>query len=381
MLLAFKNGRVLTEQGIEEGSAVLVNEGRIEAIIDDKETTRAAHVVDLRGDLLVPGFIDTQVNGGGGVLFNDDPSIETIAHIGRAHRKFGTTGFLPTLISDDLDVVVKAVSAVRDAIHSGVPGVLGIHIEGPYLNADRRGVHDATKLRWLEEDALEMLTANHGGKTVVTLAPERTRPEIIRKLVAAGVIVSAGHTNATFEELQVALAHGVTGFTHLFNAMSQLTGREPGAVGAALAHPESWCGIIVDGHHVHPAVLQIALRSKRKDRFMLVTDAMPSVGAANKSFQLQGRPISVADNMCVDEQGRLAGSDIDMACAVRNARQMLGLDLTDALKMASAYPADFLGIAATEGRIAPGQRANFALLDEELKVKTTWIDGREDGDH
>ena len=379
MLLAFKNGRVLTEQGIEEGSAVLVNEGRIEAIIDDKETTRAAHVVDLRGDLLVPGFIDTQVNGGGGVLFNDDPSIETIAHIGRAHRKFGTTGFLPTLISDDLDVVVKAVSAVRDAIHSGVPGVLGIHIEGPYLNADRRGVHDATKLRWLEEDALEMLTANHGGKTVVTLAPERTRPEIIRKLVAAGVIVSAGHTNATFEELQVALAHGVTGFTHLFNAMSQLTGREPGAVGAALAHPESWCGIIVDGHHVHPAVLQIALRSKRKDRFMLVTDAMPSVGAANKSFQLQGRPISVADNMCVDEQGRLAGSDIDMACAVRNARQMLGLDLTDALKMASAYPADFLGIAAAEGRIAPGQRANFALLDEELKVKTTWIDGRQDG--
>lgn len=380
MLLAFKNGRVLTEQGIEEGRAVLVNEGRIEAIIDDKEATRAAHVVDLRGDLLVPGFIDTQVNGGGGVLFNDDPSIETIAHIGRAHRKFGTTGFLPTLISDDLDVVVKAVSAVRDAIRSGVPGVLGIHIEGPYLNADRRGVHDATKLRWLEEDALEMLTASHGGKTVVTLAPERTRPEIIRKLVAAGVIVSAGHTNATFEELQVALAHGVTGFTHLFNAMSQLTGREPGAVGAALAHPESWCGIIVDGHHVHPAVLQIALRSKRRDRFMLVTDAMPSVGAANKSFQLQGRPISVADNMCVDEQGRLAGSDIDMACAVRNARQMLGLDLTDALKMASAYPADFLGIAAAEGHIAPGQRANFALLDEELKVKTTWIDGREDGD-
>ena len=380
MLLAFKNGRVLTDQGIEEGRAVWVDEGRIEAITDEKEATRAAHVVDLRGDLLAPGFIDTQVNGGGGVLFNDDPSVETIAHIGRAHRKFGTTGFLPTLISDDLDVVVTAVSAVRDAIRSGVPGVLGIHIEGPYLNADRRGVHDATKLRWLEEDALDMLTASHGGKTVVTLAPERTRPEIIRKLVAAGVIVSAGHTNATFEELQVALAHGVTGFTHLFNAMSQLTGREPGAVGAALAHSESWCGIIVDGHHVHPAVLQIALRSKRKDRFMLVTDAMPSVGAANKSFRLQGRPISVADNMCVDEQGRLAGSDIDMACAVRNARQLLGLDLADALKMASAYPADFLGIATREGRIAPGQRANFALVDDKLKVRATWIDGREDGD-
>jgi N-acetylglucosamine-6-phosphate deacetylase len=380
MLLAFKNGRVLTEHGIEEGRAVLVDQGRVAAILEENQAPRASQAVDLRGELLVPGFIDTQVNGGGGVLFNDDPSVETIAHIGRAHRQFGTTGFLPTLISDDLDVVVRAVSAVRDAIRSGVPGVLGIHIEGPYLNADRRGVHDATKLRWLEEDALDMLTASHGGKTLVTLEPERTRPQIIRKLVSAGVIVSAGHTNATFEELQVALAHGVTGFTHLFNAMSQLTGREPGAVGAALAHPESWCGIIVDGHHVHPAVLQIALRSKRKDRFMLVTDAMPSVGAANKAFRLQGRPISVADNMCVDEQGRLAGSDIDMACAVRNAQQMLGLDLSAALRMASAYPADFLGISTQEGRIAPGQRANFALLDEQLKVRTTWIDGRQDGD-
>lgn len=377
MQLAFKNGRVLTDQGIEEGRAVLVDEGRVEAIVDENEA-RAHRIIDLSGQLLVPGFIDTQVNGGGGVLFNDDPSVATIAQIGRAHRKFGTTGFLPTLISDDLDVVVKAVSAVRDAIRDAVPGVLGIHIEGPYLNAERRGVHDATKLRWLEEDALEMLTSNHGGRTVVTLAPERTRPEIIRKLVTAGVIVSAGHTNATFADLQVALAHGVTGFTHLFNAMSQLTGREPGAVGAALAHAESWCGIIVDGHHVHPAVLQIALRSKRKDRFMLVTDAMPSVGAANKSFRLQGRPISVADNMCVDQQGRLAGSDIDMARAVRNARQMLRLDLTDALRMASAYPADFLGIAATEGRIAPGQRANFALMDDELDVRMTWIDGNED---
>src|SRR5690606_39940169 len=196
-------------------------------------------------------------------------------------------------------------------------GVLGIHIEGPFLNAERRGVHDATKLRWLDEDALPLLTALHGGKTLVTLAPERTTPQMIRRLAESGVIVCAGHTNGTFDEITAALAQGLRGFTHLFNAMSQLTGREPGAVGAALADQDSWCGIIVDGHHVHPAVLRIALRSKRRDRFMLVTDAMPSVGAANKSFRLQGRPISVADNMCVDEHGRLAGSDIDMATAGR----------------------------------------------------------------
>ena len=257
----------------------------------------ARHTVyDLKGQLLVPGFIDTQVNGGGGVLFNDDPSVESIAAIGRAHRRFGTTGFLPTLISDDLDVVAKAVRAVQTAIAIGVPGVLGIHIEGPFLNEERKGVHDATKLRGLDEDALGLLTSLNGGRTLVTLAPERTSPQIIRKLADAGVIVSAGHTNATYEEIKDALSQGLTGFTHLFNAMSQLTGREPGAVGAALDDADSWCGIIVDGHHVDPVVLRIALRCKRPDRFMLVTDAMPSVGAPKKSFKLQGRPISVADN-------------------------------------------------------------------------------------
>jgi N-acetylglucosamine-6-phosphate deacetylase len=377
MILALTNGRIATEGGIETGRSVFVQDGRIQSVERETTVTQADRVVDLNGALLAPGFIDTQVNGGGGVLFNDDPSVETIAEIGRAHRRFGTTGFLPTLISDDLDVVVRAIRAVGDAIDRGIPGVLGIHIEGPYLNAERRGVHDVTKLRWLEEDALEMLTEIHGGKTVVTLAPERTTPQIIRKLSTAGVIVSAGHTDATFEEIEIALEHGVQGFTHLFNAMSQLTGREPGAVGAALAHMQSWCGIIVDGRHVHPAVLQIALRSKPLDRFMLVSDAMPSVGATKKSFHLQGRPISVSDNMCVDEHGRLAGSDIDMATAVRNSVSMLKLDLHDALKMASANPADFLGIAHDVGRIAPGQRANLVQLDDDLQVTRTWIDGME----
>jgi len=377
MLLAFANGRILTEDGIREDCVVTVRAGRIEAIVSADTRIGADHTVDLDGHLLAPGFVDTQVNGGGGVLFNDDPSVESIVEIGRAHMRFGTTGFLPTLISDDLDVVVRAIGAVREAIDRRVPGVLGIHIEGPFLNAERRGVHDATKLRWLDEDALPLLTALHGGKTLVTLAPERTTPQMIRRLAESGVIVCAGHTNGTFDEITAALAQGLRGFTHLFNAMSQLTGREPGAVGAALADQDSWCGIIVDGHHVHPAVLRIALRSKRRDRFMLVTDAMPSVGAANKSFRLQGRPISVADNMCVDEHGRLAGSDIDMATAVRNARRMLGLDLEQALRMASLYPAEFLGIANEVGRIAPGYRANLAVLDEDMRVKSVWVDGAE----
>ena len=377
MLQAFRNGKLLTEAGIETGKTLLVRDCRIEALLSARETLGADRVIDLAGDLLAPGFIDCQVNGGGGQLFNDDPSVSTIAAIARAHRGFGTTGFLPTLISDDLDVVAQAMDAVRDAIRAGVPGVLGIHVEGPFLNEERRGVHDVSKLRELDGEAVKLLSRPLGGVTMVTLAPERTTPAFIRELTAAGVIVSAGHTNATFEELQPAFAAGLRGFTHLFNAMSQLGNREPGAVGAALAHDASWCGLIVDGHHVHPEVMKIALRAKRRDRFMLVSDAMPSVGAEAKDFVLNGRPITVEGNRCLDEDGRLAGADLDMASAVRNCVHLLGLELSEAVRMASANPADFLALRDV-GRMAGGQRANLVRLDGDLQPVATWIDGKTD---
>jgi N-acetylglucosamine-6-phosphate deacetylase len=378
MLLAFRNGKVLTDAGIESGRSVLVRNGHIEAIVNAAEIVGVDQTINLDGQLLVPGFIDTQVNGGGGVLFNDDPSVEAIAAIGRAHRRFGTTGFLPTLISDDLHVVERAILAVRDAIARGVPGVLGIHVEGPFLNHDRRGVHDASKLRVLDEGALKLLTTPHGGVTMVTLAPERTTPAIIRALTNAGVIVSAGHTDATFAQMQPALDAGVRGFTHLFNAMSQLGNREPGAVGAALAHADSWLGLIVDGFHVHAETLKIALRAKRHDRFMLVSDAMPSVGADVTEFRIQGRVITVDGERIVDDEGRLAGAHLDMASAVRNTVNQLGVSLTTALRMASANPAAFLKLDEQIGRIAPGQRANLVLLDEELQVVSSWIAGQPD---
>ena len=380
MLLAFKNGKILTDAGIENGRTLLVRDGRIEAIIGAREVVGADRVIELDGHLLVPGFIDTQVNGGGGVLFNGDPSVASIEAIGRAHRRFGTTGFLPTLISDNLDVVARAIAAVREAIARGVPGVLGIHIEGPFLSNERRGVHDLSKLRSLDGDAVELLSTSTGGVTMVTLAPERTTPAIIRALTEAGVIVSAGHTNATYDELQPALTAGVRGFTHLFNAMSPLTSREPGAVGAALAHADSWVGLIVDGHHVHPETLKIALRAKRRDRFMLVTDAMPSVGADVDEFRIQGRLITVEGDKIVDDEGRLAGAHLDMASAVRNSVNLLGVSLPEAVRMASAHPAEFLKVDGAEGRIAPGQRANLALVDETLTVRKTWIDGLAEGD-
>ncbi len=377
MPIALLNGRVLREQALVEGQCVLLEGDRILDIVPQGHpSSRGATPVDLRGNLLLPGFIDSQVNGGGGVLFNDSPSVETIRQIGRAHRHFGTTGFMPTLISADLDVVARAIAAVRGAIETGVPGVLGIHIEGPFLNVERKGVHDPAKLRELDTSAVGLLTSLGIGRTLVTLAPEMTKPEIIQKLAQAGIIVSAGHTNATYAEVVAALRHGLTGFTHLFNAMSQLTGRKPGVVGAALESLDSWCGIIVDGQHISPVVLRLALRCKPSSRFMLVTDAMPSIGTDARSFKLQGRDISVSGNVCIDEDGRLAGSNIDMASCVRNAISLLGVSLPEAVRMASLYPAEFLGLSHELGRIEPGYRANLALADDKLNILETWIDGQ-----
>jgi N-acetylglucosamine-6-phosphate deacetylase len=375
MPVAFVNGRVLTDSGLEEGLTVMTGSAHIASVSRGVTRADAVEEIDLDGRLLLPGFVDTQVNGGGGVLFNDKPTVETIDEIGRIHRQFGTTAFLPTLVSDDLAVVADAISATRDAIAAGVPGVLGIHIEGPFLNEERKGVHDAGKIRYLDEDAFRLLTRPTGGKTLLTLAPEKTTPRMIRALAEAGVVVSAGHSNATYAEVRAALDNGLTGFTHLFNAMSPMTVREPGVVGAALDDQDSWCSIIVDGHHVDPVVLRLALRCKRRDRFVLVTDAMPSVGAEQKSFSLLGKTITVKDGVCVDEDGTLAGSNIDMATAVRNAVRLLHVGITDAVRMASYYPADFLGLSREFGRIAPGYRANLVIADDELNVLETWIDG------
>jgi N-acetylglucosamine-6-phosphate deacetylase len=376
---ALLNGRVLLDEGFVDDRAVLLAGGRIVDIVapDHPRVRDAVRRIDLGGDLLLPGFIDSQVNGGGGLLFNDTPDVATIAAIGRAHRRYGTTSFLPTLISDDLDKVRAAIAAVESAIDAKTPGVEGIHIEGPFISELRKGAHDAAHIRGLEPEHVGLLSSLRHGRTLVTLAPERASLQAIQRLRAAGVVVSAGHTNATQAVVSEALAHGLRGFTHLFNAMSPLQSREPGVVGAALADEDSWCAIIVDGWHVHPVTLRVALAAKRHDRFMLVTGAMPSVGTDMASFQLQGRRIAVVDGRCVDEQGTLSGSALDMASAVRNAVALLGLPLESAVRMASTYPAEFLGLGGELGRIAPGYRANLALLDAELQVRDTWIDGQQ----
>lgn len=374
--LVFHNGAVLTDHGFQTDVCVVVEDGHIVSVLHGAPPASGEHI-DLQGGYLVPGFIDVQVNGGGGVLFNNDTSVQALATIAQGHRKYGTTGLLPTLISDDAEVMQRAVAATRAAITQGVPGVLGIHLEGPYIAPARKGTHNADKFRVPDADEVAMVTALDNGVTVITLAPERVPVTTIEAMVARGAIVCAGHTAGSYEDTRAGLDAGITGFTHLYNAMTPLQGREPGVVGAALEDEASWVGVIADGVHVHPASLRVAIAAKPKGKVLLVTDAMPMVGSDDPSFNLYGETITAVDGVVRNAAGSLAGSALDMASAVRNTVNLLGLPLDEACRMAAQYPAEFIGLDAELGHIAPGYRADFALLSADLHVQRTWICGRE----
>jgi N-acetylglucosamine-6-phosphate deacetylase len=366
----FTGGRIATASGVLDGAEIRVEQGRIASIapLDDK-----SGAADLAGGWVLPGFIDTQVNGGGGVLFNDAISVDGIAAIGAAHARFGTTGFLPTLISEDVDGIAAALDAVDAAIDAGVAGVLGVHIEGPVLNPARNGIHDATKFRRLDRNLISLLTKRRRGRVLLTIAPERVDLADVGTLAKAGVIVSAGHTEATFEQAEAAFDAGVTGVTHLFNAMPPIYQRAPGIVGATLDDPRPWSGLIVDRVHVATPVLRMALKLRPFDKLMLVTDAMPSVGSNHKSFTLHGRKIDVADGRCVYTDGTLAGSDLDMATAVSNCVADLDLTPDRVALIASTNPAAFLGLSNERGALAPGLRADWVVLDADLRPVQTQL--------
>jgi N-acetylglucosamine-6-phosphate deacetylase len=376
MVTALINGRVLTDRGFEDDLTVLIDGPRIvDVIVKDAARVHTARTLDLHGHMLAPGFVDCQVNGGGGVLFNDAPAVDTLRRIATAHRRFGTTGLLPTLISDDADVMRVAIRAVAAAIEQDMPGILGIHLEGPFLSPQRKGIHNAAKFHAPDAADIDLVASLNVGKTLLTLAPEEVPLKTLRELAARGVVLAAGHTAASYAQTRAALDAGLRGFTHLYNAMSPLGSREPGVVGAALEDPASWCGIIVDGHHVHPAALRVALAAKAQGKVFLVTDAMPPVGAERSDFQLNGETITCRDGLCTNAHGVLAGSALDMAGAVRSAVAMLHIPLVEALRMASAYPAAFLGLDRSHGRIAAGYAADLVALDDDLKVHATWIGG------
>ncbi|WP_349985508.1 N-acetylglucosamine-6-phosphate deacetylase [Stenotrophomonas sp. WHRI 8082] len=378
MKQVLRNARMLVGDEFRDDLAVVLEAGRITAVLPDAAPSlgHAGEQVDLQGGWLLPGFIDVQVNGGGGALFNNTPDVATLRTIAAAHRRFGTTAMLPTLISDDLEVMRAAIAATHDAIAQAVPGVLGIHLEGPYIAPARKGTHDASKFRVPDADEIALAASLDNGVTLLTLAPERVPLETIRALVERGVIVAAGHTAASYEEVRAGLDAGIRGFTHLYNAMSPLQGREPGAVGAALEDRDSWVGIIVDGVHVHPGSLRVALAAKPRGRLLLVTDAMPPVGAADPSYVLYGETITAIEGVVRNAAGSLAGSALDMATAVRNTVQLLGQPLAEAARMASTYPAQFLNVDDRMGHIAEGFQADLVVLDDALQVRGTWIAGQ-----
>lgn len=372
----YHNGRTLTDSGFRDDLDVVVADGKIQELrpASPGEPIEAERF-DLQGNNLVPGFIDVQVNGGGGILFNDDPSVRGIRTIAAAHRKFGTTGLLPTLISDELSVIDAGLESVDQAISLGVPGVLGIHIEGPFLCPERRGIHEAGKIRRLSEATLDKLHPLQHGVSVITVSPEAVEPGMIRELGRRGFLVCAGHSNATHFQVQDALQQGLRGFTHLFNAMSQLAPRQPGMVGTALADPASWCGIIADGIHLADESLRIAYLCKGVEKLMLVTDAMPPVGTEDTEFCLQGKRITVENGICSYSDGTLAGAALDMITAVRYARDNIPCRLDQAVQMATSSPASFLGLEKSKGCIRPGMDADFCMLDRHQNVAGTVISG------
>jgi len=325
--------------------------------------------------VLAPGFIDIQVNGGGGVLLNGEPSKAGVRRIVEAHRRTGTTGCLPTLITDRTDMIERLAGIAQGSLQ--IPGVLGFHLEGPAINKVRKGIHLESEIRELSaRDLAAMESFGDCGRSVVTLAPECVPPSVIDDLLGAGLRVSAGHSEATAMQIVQAADRGLSGVTHLFNAMSQLTAREPGVVGAALDDGRLFAGIICDGLHVDPLSLRVAMRCKGRDRLMLITDAMPLVGTDLRHFLLQGRHITLQGTRLTSPDGTLAGAHLTMMQAVQNAVALLGVGIANALTMASRTPATFLGLESELGAIAPGYRADLVAFSSKFEVIQTWVSGR-----
>ncbi|MEP5568664.1 MAG: N-acetylglucosamine-6-phosphate deacetylase [Halioglobus sp.] len=367
--------RVFDGDRFSSESVVCVDGKRIHGIIPASDIPSEVNCEHYSGTL-APGFIDAQVNGGGGIMFNNAPTAETLRQISLGHRLAGTTGLMPTIISDTPETQRAAANAVSEARTSDCPGILGIHIEGPFFDPDRRGTHKADMIRKMDAEDLAWLASLNDYPVVVTLAPEHTAPGDVAVLSSAGINVCAGHTNASYEQIETALNEGLRGFTHLFNAMSPLTARAPGTVGAALDSDTSWVGIIADGHHVHPASIRIAQRSLPEGKLMLVSDSMSTVGTDDTSFELYGERIRLHAGKLVNAEGALAGSAIGMNDAIRYCHREVGISLDECLRMASLYPAAFLKLEGQLGRIAPGYRADLVLFDDDINVSDSWVAGQ-----
>ncbi len=368
--------QIFDGERFRDDCALVVNGESIRALTKYSERPRHGDEIDLGGGLLAPGFVDWQINGGGGVLFNAEPTVEAIAAIAAAHRRAGVTSFLPTVVTDAPGTLAEALAAAREA-HDRVPGALGIHVEGPYIDPRRKGVHPVEFIRPMREEDADTLIAARSGVMVVTLAPFSVPFERIARLAKAGIIVSLGHSDASAEEALAVFNAGARAVTHLYNAMSQLASRAPGVVGAALADPRIVCGLIADGEHAHPAAYRAAIAAKGVRGVALVSDAMPPAAGGPDVFELQGRRMTRVGNKLVADDGTLAGASITMRDAVAYLVNTLGLPVSEALTMATLTPARLLGVDDRVGRLAAGYRADLVHLSDALDVTQVWTGGRE----
>lgn len=374
--VAITGASIFNGEHFIEDHAVIICDQHIVDVIAISELPADITRVQLSGGVLAPGFIDIQVNGGGGVMLNNSATVAGVNTMVDAHRATGTTAMLPTIISDTPSAQSACVNAVLAAKAQGNHGVLGVHIEGPFFSQEKRGTHKASMIRQMSQKDVDWLCTLTNSNTIVTLAPEHTCDGQIRQLSDAGLKVFAGHTNADYAQICAAVDEGLIGFTHLYNAMSPLTSRAPGTVGAALDSDASYVGIIADGHHVHPASIRIAQRAKPLGKMLLVTDAMATVGSNNTSFELYGETIQLSDGRLVNAEGSLAGSAIGMIDAVRLTTNVVGVTLSESLRMASLYPATLLGEQQQLGRIKTGYRADLVHFDSDYKVNHTWVAGQ-----
>jgi N-acetylglucosamine-6-phosphate deacetylase len=366
--------RLFDGERMIDDSALVIEDGAIVALTPVAERPRDGEAQDLGGGLLAPGLIDWQVNGGGGVLFNDMPTVEGIRAIVAAHRGDGTTSLLPTMITDAPEKLAAALAAARDA-QANVPGALGIHVEGPFLDPRRKGAHPLQFVRAMTAADADQLIAARAGVMVVTLAPAAASTELIARLARSGIIVSIGHAEATIEEAEAAFNAGARAATHLYNAMSPLGHRQPGLVGAALSDDAIICGLIADGIHVHPAALRVAIKAKGPDGIALISDAMPPAAGGPKTFRLEGRLVTEVDGRLTLEDGTLAGAAITLMDGVRYVTRELGVSLGDALRMATLTPARLLRVEDRIGRLRVGLRADLVHVGEGLEVRGVWVAG------
>lgn len=374
---AYVADAVFDGTAMHPGAALLVEGGQVAGIVAASNIPGGYGISKLGKGILAPGFVDLQVNGGGGVMLNDAPTVDTLATIAAAHAGLGTTALLPTLITDTPDQTRAAIEAAVSAIAAGVPGIAGLHLEGPHLSVARKGAHDAALIREMQQDDLDLLLSavRRLPSLMVTVAPETVTPDQIATLSGAGIVVSLGHSDADYDTCLRATKAGATCVTHLFNAMSQMGNRQPGLVGAALDQGGLNAGLIADGIHVHAASMGAALRAKQgPGQVFLVTDAMATAGADITGFTLNGRRIERRDGRLTLADGTLAGADLEMAGAIRVLVRDVGVPAKAALRMTASAPADVIG-RSDLGRLSPGLPANFLLLSEGYELLGCWRGG------